>query len=305
MKKTLALLIAVLFAASSPALAGVITLSDAELDQVNAGDWVVIGDGQEVVDVHFNSNDIKLNDQSQMEIQAISNANAVDSAIAVQTNTASVVGEPSNNVAVNGYNEANVTNYNPSEEGSCFLLAAKKESLSVSSESDSSSSSSFDVSEFCEFENTLSETLTVDETLDIGSACAMAAESESKSSECELVSACALLVDYDYDLDYDKQKSKSGSHGCSLGTTSSSSSSSSCSLDAEAGEILVIGSEYRNNLSENNHIDLEDTSQQFIQAVSNLNAVGAAAAVQANIASNVGVTGTITHTNVATVVNGL
>jgi len=87
MKKILALLIALIFAATTPVMAAGISLSDAELDEIAAGDWVVIDpDTQEVVDmIHYSNNDINLEDESQMEIQAVNNANAVDSAVAVQT----------------------------------------------------------------------------------------------------------------------------------------------------------------------------------------------------------------------------
>jgi hypothetical protein len=61
----------------------------------------------------------------------------------------------------------------------------------------------------------------------------------------------------------------------------------------------------RSNKSENNHIWLEDTAQTNIQAVSNLNAVGSGAAVQTNIANSVAIAGSISHSNISSVANGL
>jgi hypothetical protein len=149
------------------------------------------------------------------------------------------------------------------------------------------------------------ETLDILKTLDIAAAAAAAGETESKSSESEFAMAAALIVDYDLVVDYDKMVSQSMGGGCEesyeaeweSAVAASETIAGSCTLETESSE--------RINNSENNHIDLEDVSQKKIQAVSNLNAVGAGAAAQANIASNVGVSGTISHSNIATVVSGL
>lgn len=57
--------------------------------------------------------------------------------------------------------------------------------------------------------------------------------------------------------------------------------------------------------AEENTLKLRDESQTLLAAVGNLNAVASGAAVQANIATNNGVTGTITQLNSAIVVSGL
>jgi len=307
MKKVLPILMALMLGLSPASFAATVVLDDAQMAGITAGDWVVIDPStQEVFDVYHSNNTLDLEDESQMNIQAVNNANAVDSAIASQTNIASVTGgEPSTNVAINGTNEANIINYNPSDAGSTFENHSK--SISKFSES----REDFSLDEYESWKSTytsnfkLDETLDIVETLNIAAALAIVSSEECKNCEKDFALAAAFLLDYDYDLDYDlhitKDKSASKEALKLLKITKSSSEFSKFSKE----ESSESGSEWRKNLSENNHLDLEDTSQKAIQAVSNLNAVGSGAAMQANIASNVGVSGTITHLNVASVANGL
>ena len=82
MKKLLTWLIIVSFIALPTAsFAAGETLSDDQMDEIAAGDWVVINSeaGEEVVEgVHFSNNDINLEDESQTEIQAVNNVNSAD-----------------------------------------------------------------------------------------------------------------------------------------------------------------------------------------------------------------------------------
>jgi len=304
MKKILAIVMA-LGLALAPTSFAATTLTDADLNNITAGDWVVIPSGLEAVDVYHSNNTLDLEDEAQSYIQAVNNANAVDSAIASQTNIASVTGAPSNNVAVNGTNKANIANYNPAEESSWFESSSK----SISKGHGSSESSTFDLfeseSKRKSSTESFSKTLVIDETLNISFAEASVSSTECKGScEGDTLAAAVLLVDYDKDTDYSKiathGKSFSSDRAFALLKTHDSSSKSFFSKSEEHEK----GAWSRRNLSENNHLDLEDNSQVAIQAVSNLNAVGSGAAMQANIASNVAVNGTITHLNVANVANG-
>lgn len=306
MKKILAILMALMFGIAQTSFAAGVALSDTEMDGITAGDWVVIDPStQEAVDVYYNNNTLDLEDESQKEIQAVNNANAVDSAIAVQTNIASVSGDPSSNVAINGTNEANIINYNPADAGASF------ESSSKTIHKLASASSSFTKDLFKSWSESdtksfrLDETLDIVETLDIIAALAIAASKECKNCEEDFALAAAFLLDYDKITDYDKHIIADKTHTANKLKVLKITETSDWEKEFTKTEEHESGSEFRKNLSENNHLDLEDSSQQALQAVSNLNAVGSGAAMQTNIASNVGVSGTITHVNVATVVNGL
>ncbi len=304
MKKTIFIMLAIIFGMAPVSFAAT-ALSDQELDQVSAGDWVVLEEGQSVEDVFHSNNTLDLEDSSQMEIQAVSNANAVDSAIAVQTNIATVTGDPTSNVAINGTNEANILNYNPSESGSESSLyetsSSESASLSISASRDASASANASASKNFSLVETLDEIT----TLDIAAAAAFASETECKDCETETVAVATFLLDYDKIVDYDLVILESESASASASATLHEEASLEASASSKSSSKTASSSSFRKNLSENNHINLEDNSQQLLQAVSNLNAVGSGAAVQTNIASNVGVGGTITHVNVATVVNGL
>ena len=306
MKKIL-ILLAVMSLAFAPASFAAVALQDAQLDGITAGDWIVIDPStQQVWDVYKSNNTLDLSDESQMELQAVSNANAVDSAIAVQTNIASVTGaEPSTNVAVNGYNEADILNYNPADSSasksssssdySSTSTLAEGGSLTATTNESSSSSKDFK----------LDETLDVLETFDLAAASASASESNCKGCSSESVSASALLIDYDYTSDYDKHIVKSKKEESSAASSLTIAAYKATSSESETSSSSSSESSSRNNHGENNHLTLKDTAQEKLQVVSNLNAVGSGAAIQTNIASNVGVSGTISHTNIATVVNGL
>jgi hypothetical protein len=309
MKKTIAVLMLLVFGFSQSVFAAGAVLSDSEMDDINAGSWVIIADAEgneEVVDVYHNNNDIKLNDESQMELRAVNQANAVDSAIASQANIARVTQEtPVANTNINHHNQADILNYNPSESGSERKLVSFEETFSFSASENCQINSNETASAAASFASSFAEILTWDETLDIVHSKASATEEEGKGFENETMSAEAFLLDYDKDIDYNKTKSASASASASAAKTFSLSKESTVNESGSRIAICEEESSYRNNLSENNHIDLEDTSQRLLMAVSNLNAVGSGAAMQANIASNVGVDGSINQLNVATVVNGL
>ena len=91
MNKILAVLLAAMLGFAPVSFAAT-TLTDKQLDQVNAGDYVILQPGETVEDVYASNNTIDLKDSSQTNIQAVSNANVVDSAVAVQTNIATNVG---------------------------------------------------------------------------------------------------------------------------------------------------------------------------------------------------------------------
>jgi hypothetical protein len=120
-----------------------------------------------------------------------------------------------------------------------------------------------------------------------------------------------LVVDGDKIVTDVESAGASAAASCSKATLINKYSQANCSSEFGARESAAtkITCSKEANTSDskgvNNHILLTATSQQSIKAVSNLNAVGAGAAVQNNIASNVGVSGMITHTNNASVSNGL
>jgi len=224
MKKLMTLLIMAAFISYAPAVfAEGIALSDTEMDEIAAGELALpesFGGFDSPTAEKFNANDILLDKESQTKIETTSNANAVDSAVAVQLNTSSATGNNEVENDIQGNNTADLNNYNPS---------FAKESWETGSESSSKT--------------------------DLG-------ENHSKThSENNLV----------------ETSEKSHNNGCKI----------------------------RNNKSENNHIFLTDTAQQLIKSISNLNSVGSAVAVQTNVAADVGVGGSILHSNTATAVNGL
>lgn len=310
MRKLLLVLVLALMGLSPIAFAQGAIISDAEMEGISAGDWVILTDtenaDQEVVDVWYNANDIKLQDEAQMDLKAVNQANAVDSAIAVQTNIARVTGEePTQNVAVNGTNDATLLNYNPSDSGSMYVKHSTSEFCTYNENMDvsGSSSESSSITRASGSESTCM--LDYDETLDVDVAASAAGESSDKSGDSECASALAIVVNYDKTIDADGRSASwdncsfEASKECTLDIAKSK-----CMMHSEK-ETCEAGSEYRKNLSENNHIALEDTCQTRLMAVSNLNAVGSAAAMQTNIASNVGATGSFTHMNKAVVTSGL
>jgi len=310
MKKTIAILAALLLAfAPVMSYAATATLSDSEMDQVAAGDWVILTDSagnQTVADVYHTNNTLDLSDEAQMELQAVSNANTVDSAIAVQTNITSVTGqEPSPNVAINQSNAADITNYAPANSEATSSSAFIKKSESGAFVKADSSKFGLTATESSSKEFKLTETLDIEETLDILYAAASAEETECKNCETEKVSAEVLIVDYDYTLDYDKNIEKSEKHEARLDISKEEKSFKAAKFEKDFIAKKEESKSTRYNHGRNNHIDLEDTSQKNLQAVSNLNSVASGAAIQTNITSNVGVGGTITQSNLATVVSGL
>ncbi|MDD5730342.1 MAG: hypothetical protein PHN57_04375 [Candidatus Omnitrophica bacterium] len=254
---------------------------------------------------------------SQKDINAVSNANAIDSAIDVQTNVARVssANAPTNNVEVNGTNSANITNYRPADaendtfsathETSALESSFLKNENSKSFNLDSSASSSFAAASA----DGSSKAFNLLETNDVTGSAATSSAAVGKTIGVSSLAA-NLLIDYDKIITDEEASS------------SSSSASASCdkSLDIQAAENCATTAAHleketelckldtskttRSSKGVNNHIALLENSQQSIKAVSNLNAVGAGAAVQTNIASNVGVNGSISHVNSATVSSG-
>jgi len=114
MKKLMILLVVIMFGIAAPAFAAKAVLSDKEMGDIHAGDWVVLTDSsgnQSTADVYKTNQTLTLYDESQKSIEAVNNGNAVDSAIAMSTNVAHVTGStPSNNVAVDQSNAANIAN---------------------------------------------------------------------------------------------------------------------------------------------------------------------------------------------------
>lgn len=309
MKKILAVLTILMMGLSQTAFAGGIMMPDSAMEGISAGDWVVITDAagnESVVDVWYTNNDIALSNESQMLLQAVNNANVVDSAVAVQTSVATVTSDtPVNNIGVNQCNMADLTNSNPSNETNELTVDSTTSSMSASDTETCSLNFALAESGSESESASAAEVLTYVETLDIAESSSSASESEGKSEDSESVSASALVVDYDKDIDYNKTCSESESESESNTITLDIVKVEECNIDASETETHASSSTSRSNLSENNHITLEDNSQTNLMAVSNLNAVGSAAAVQTNIASNVGVGGIISQCNEAKAVSGL
>jgi len=321
MIKMFALALALVFSMSGLSFAATAVLSDADLDGVSAGDWVVLTDssGNETVqDVYTTNNTLWLLESSQKDIQAVSNANAVDSAVAVQSNVTSVSDNntPTANVAIKQSNTSDVTNYRPSDSkaytsSDVHTVKVSESSTSGASKSSSESFSLTNVESASKSSaSSSSAALAYNETLDIIAAEAGSSKEISKSGVGGSTYAAALLVDYDKVI----LAAAASAESCTFTSTkttviagSSSCSSSSYATSSKSSEESTTHTEScnsRNSKGVNNHILLDATSQMNIQAVSNLNAVGSGVSIQNNIASNVGVNGSITHSNNATVSSG-
>src|SRR3972149_8698303 len=116
MKKIFSLLLALTFAAYpvSGMAAQAVNLSDTEMDEIAAGEWAL---EPEVAFYQNQSNSTKKNvlkveDNSQSEITGVSNANAVDSAVAVQSN---ISNQTEGLLDVNQSNGATVENHSQTE----------------------------------------------------------------------------------------------------------------------------------------------------------------------------------------------
>lgn len=321
MKKLLIVLALLILGVATAAFAGERQLSDSEMDGINAGDWVVVYDASgnpAVVDVYAVNNTLWLLEQSQKDIKALSNENAIDSATAVQLNIARVSkGDvPSLNIGVNGANSATIANYRPALETS--MAIANEHSWSK------------DTSDFDQHERTSSFALGIDSGYSSSSSHGSSFSSafgllETENEVASLAGGGMIIgksgiatasIAGAYLRDYDKlvQAVKSASCESSssseghflLGKTSSSSCSSVSSLinSESITDKSSVNTASRESKGANNHILLTAESQRNIRVVSNLNSVASGAAVQTNIASNVGVTGTITHSNAANVSSG-
>ena len=310
-----------------PAFAGVRQLSDNQMDEISAGDWVIINDEtQKVEDVYAVNNTLHLFEQSQMEINAVSNANAVDSAIAVQTNVSRVTGdEPTDNTAINGTNIADITNYRPQDSGSFATkhTSTDIETISIASGSSESEACSLTLEESSSFgfgsssSSSLGEALAYNlvETANANGSWADSGKDYGDKGLTKISSVGGFLYDYDKVETLSATKAEAEASAVSgsgsarklmeMAHSSSSSSNAMASGSSTHTESCELSTSFRSSKGANNHILLDETSQQLLKVVSNLNAVGAGAAVQTNIASNVGVGGSITHMNSATVISGL
>lgn len=309
MKKLLSIVTLLMFGIAQTAFAGGAMMTDSEMEGVSAGDWVINdgANGPEVVDVYFNNNDIQLLNESQTELKAVNNANTVDSAIAVQTNIARVssANAPTNNVGVNGSNTADITNLNPqayekTTEVNSETKTHKESSLKTTSDTTQESSSSALSSG-----SSSGSSCSVNINYNDNEACAGTEQSMEKGaigqgsfSGSKIETLVAVLTETSSSSSEETATETSSASGTAITAEETSSECSVATLSEKT-------SEKRDSKSENNHLTLLNTSQKNLMAVSNVNSVGSGAAVQTNIASNVGVSGTITHANSAKVVNGL
>lgn len=321
MKRILILMLVFVFGLSGASFAGVVELTDDAMDGINAGDWVILEKGgeeggQKVEDVYTNNNTLWLLENSQKDIQAVSNANVIDSAVAVQSNIARVSGDATENVAVNQSNTADLTNYRPADStsnASRTSTLAANQSTSSSAEF-SSHSGVMAINEASQSSSgsaaASGSALAHNETLDVAAAIAGSSKDIGKYGVAGGTIAGALVVDYDKVITSSSSASSSSSSAANASKqmtaqkayeSGSASETQSSAIQASETETL---STSRNAKGANNHILLDSASQQSLKAVSNLNSVASGAAVQNNIASNVGVSGTITHVNSATVSSG-
>ena len=317
----LALALALVFGISGPSFAATVVLTDADMAGVSAGEWVVLTDssGNETVeDVYTNNNTLWLLANSQESIQAVSNANAIDSAVAVQTNVASVTdpNPPTQNVAIDQSNQIDVVNYRPA---SSKLKDSSSTETTTSTQSSSSSGSTSNVrtegrslaeSSGSSTGSSSTEYEYYEEDLDIDYAAASQSSKICKDCIEHSNSIAILTVDYDKDIKTESSSTETGSETSSktelvnisdVATTETNSTSSSSSSNTKSSTEHC---ESRDSKGANNHILLDETSQQNIQAVSNLNAVASGVAIQTNVASNVGVNGSITQSNAGSVQSG-
>jgi len=297
-----------MFGFAQVASAGVALLSNAEMDGINAGEWVVVDkEGKKVVDVYFSANDLKLKDQSQTELMAVNNTNAVDSAVATQTNAAMTCGDATVNEKVGQHNTAEILNHNPSQGGSWYNNVDSCE-FSVRSSSSECSSESLCAGYMSSSSSSAGgSSLDYDETLDAFALGIAHAEGEGGCLLGDFEACAAGVAVVDYDKHINRTTRRSSSSSCEAGFICGESRSRSQSRLGmrSSKESSEMGGECRKNLSEDNKLVLKDRSQKNLMAVSNLNAVGSGAAMQTNIAYNVGGIGVYSQTNTATVVNGL
>jgi hypothetical protein len=308
MKKLMAVLTLVLFGLSQPAFAGAVILSESELDGVHAGDSVTIAKtGEEIVPAWYNSNEIELEKQSQKNLNAVQNINSVDSADSVQSNIArtSVGAGVINGESVVQKNDAVVENNNPSKS----TLLTEESSASISKATIISGEGHLDCSKTeggsKSFTSSRSESYAKEVTFDLPIAVSCASDNDGKDGESESLTSLSVTVDYDHTLV--AGRSETCEAGCSndrtqsltIDTTLQDDTIESCEIECKKE------TKTRDNLSENNHLDIELEAQMNLMAVSNLNSVGSGSAVQANIASNVGVGGSYGQASTAIVVNGL
>lgn len=300
MKKLLCLTAILVLGLATLAFAGTKEMSDRELDSVSAGDWVVVPEGSVVEEVWYNNNDIKLKDESQQKINGMSNANVVDTAVAVQLNVVNKAGDGS----ASSSNTAELANYNPSEED--ITESSFTGTLNIASETSDidtfSKSKEFNYESGSKYQ--YDETDNSWKTLNIDGAIATASESDDKNGDSESLTVGTLLVDADDVKDYDKHIIAECNKSVGAAEEIEASDTDTRNFTFEASIEGTSKSTKRINYSENNHIALEDSSQTEIVAMTNLNAVGSATAIQANVIDNIGAA-QITNCNTATVVNGL
>lgn len=225
MKRIAILAIAAMFVIAGTAFAAEQMTND-ELAGVKAGDWAV-------------KNKLELDETAQQNVQAISNANLVDSGAAVQSNVISVTENP-----------AGVTNTNDAT----VAMSRAASVLSITNTKDS----------------TKTETEIKDETED--------------SSDPTSRGLLGLFAEN------------------TAGTESSTESKEETKNEVKNE---AFGLDSRCAKSTKNTLYLTNESQMEIAAISNLNAVASGVAVQSNIVSSVGMTGSLTNSNIANVQSGL
>ncbi|MDD5669215.1 MAG: hypothetical protein PHE58_04195 [Candidatus Omnitrophica bacterium] len=317
MKRILIITAILMLGLSMQAFAAGKVLSDNAMEQVSAGDWVITEEGQQVNDVYTTNNTLWLLENSQKDINAVSNANTIDSAVAVQANIARVSGDSATeNVAVNGNNAANLTNYRPSDSmatsTSTSTSVGSTEAVLMTKESGKSWSMGMDEGETISSgeSGSFGSGLAYNETLDVAAAIAGSTKDIDKTGIGGSATAGALVVDYDKVISestsgaFGKSFSKNEHKNMSAGGSESCATTFGAMSSTTQTDTMETSTSTRSSKGVNNHILLDATSQQSIRAVSNLNSVASGAAVQTNIASNVGVSGTISHVNSATVASG-
>lgn len=320
-KKILTLALALVFGFSGVSFANAVVMTDSAMDGVSAGEWVILSDGegnQTTADVYLNNNTLWLLEESQKDIQAVSNANAIDSAVAVQSNIASVNGDnaPTDNVAVNGANVANLTNYRPASSSaeSSVVTSTVSSSSKATSGSASEASKTLNASSNSNAASSSSASsgaaLNYDEELSVLGNLNGTSKEIGKNGITGGTIVGSLVVDYDKEITATASAASASasaeSKTCALTAAEQSASSSYATEESSTSTVNTTETshETRDSKGANNHILLDAASQQNIQAVSNLNAVASGVAVQNNIASNVGVSGSISGSNTATVSSG-
>jgi hypothetical protein len=333
------------FAAGEP-------LSDAEMDEIAAGDWtmaqnfdvsdyldeIMAGDSEEeapdasdqIAEVagiqadepadvetiipgedqdgrdHFNSNDINLLNESQMNIEAVNNANAVDAATATQANITSVTAGEAITAELKQHNEANLSNYNPSDEYDFSSVAVGGYKTDYTKKMGGELGADLLITKEASLKTWDDKTFDIHEILTWDTDSDFSSQGISKKGGIQQMNwDTDSDMDYRYDNDTVFTSGSDGERKCKLDAGIDVSAYYEKVYNVDVNCRHETAANMRFNKSENNHINLLNTSQKELQVVNNLNAVGSSAAIQANIASDVGVDAKISNTNIVTAMNGM